>query len=265
MSELTPRQQREKEYHEQFANLIFQSKSPTIDFTCVDSLINNIEHRPWNEYWYIQELVLKQLQKNGAKNILDVGCGSGDYTLSYAKMGFQVETFDICEKYIEITKQLAIDHHLSDKINVKIGVAEHLEYPDNYFDVIAGIDILHHVNITDTISECFRVLKPGGIVFFREPVESTIFDIIRNSKFIKKFFPNQMSFENYITEDEKKLNSIKAIFPNMEIKYFRIFSRLDKFQFMNKTIKYWAKFDQMILKYFPVQSLAGVVILQMKK
>lgn len=55
-----------------------------------------------------------------------------------------------------------IEFHLMD--------ANNLEFPDEAFDVVYGGAILHHLDIEKSVSEIHRVLKPGGTVFFTEPL-----------------------------------------------------------------------------------------------
>lgn len=48
-----------------------------------------------------------------------------------------------------------------------------LAFKDNNFDIITCFGVLHHVpNVEFVISEMFRVLKPGGVIFIREPIVS---------------------------------------------------------------------------------------------
>ena len=42
----------------------------------------------------------------------------------------------------------------------------HLEFPDQYFDVLYGSAILHHLDCDTAGAEFSRVLKNGGIGFF---------------------------------------------------------------------------------------------------
>tara|TARA_R110002074_G_scaffold299444_1_gene470975 strand:- start:6523 stop:7422 length:900 start_codon:yes stop_codon:yes gene_type:complete len=48
-----------------------------------------------------------------------------------------------------------------------------LEYPDNMFDHGAFFSVLHHIpNVSCSLREMYRVLKPGGVLFLREPTVS---------------------------------------------------------------------------------------------
>ncbi len=48
-----------------------------------------------------------------------------------------------------------------------------MPFLDDHFDIITCFGVLHHIaNVTFVLGECFRVLKPGGIMFVREPIVS---------------------------------------------------------------------------------------------
>lgn len=48
--------------------------------------------------------------------------------------------------------------------------AEKLELPDNSFDIICGVAILHHLDFHKSFAEIARTLRPGGEAIFREPL-----------------------------------------------------------------------------------------------
>ncbi|MBA4317053.1 MAG: hypothetical protein C0412_01500 [Flavobacterium sp.] len=114
--------------------------------------------------------------------ILDYGCGSGWLSVYLATKGANVYGFDISTKLVELGRKRALINNLSDKVTLKKMIAEELEYPDNYFDKVIGISILHHVNLEQASKELTRVLKPGGSAFFIEPLgEWNLINILRNT------------------------------------------------------------------------------------
>ncbi len=223
---LTQRQRREREYYEKYCAM----NAPTqVSFDPVAG----VEQRPWNPYWFLSESVASCYRSREQK-LLDFGCGPGIYSVMFAKVGFEVFGFDISPSNVATAEELASGYGLRERTHFMTGVGEQLNYDDDTFDVVIGIDILHHVDIARSIRECLRVLKPGGHAFFKEPVEVPIFDTLRNTRACKWLVPKSASLERHITEDERKLTKhdlrlIKSLCPDMTAKRFRLFSRLDAF------------------------------------
>lgn len=270
----TQRQYREKEYYEKY----FEQHKLTgeIDFAPVDGVIHGTERRPWNSYWRTYELPIVNYRKLTLElkkdvHLLDFGCGPGDNALRFSRAGFKVTGFDICENNIESCKTLFKENNVEG--NFLVSVAEELPFPDESFEVVAGIDILHHVDIVKSIKEVRRVLKEGSIAIFREPIEVPILDNFRNSALVKMFIPNKPSLENHITEDERKLNKndlalIENIFPDITIERSLILSRLDKFVRNRKSNKpsLLERIDYALCKYVPYyKNLGGAAVIILKK
>ncbi len=49
--------------------------------------------------------------------------------------------------------------------------AQDLAFEDNSFDIVFGSAILHHLDFERSLLEIKRVLKPGGVMFFAEPLD----------------------------------------------------------------------------------------------
>jgi len=266
---LTERQKREKEYYEQYATSF--DINQVIDFSPIDGPMSGKEKRPWNSYWAIYEMAI-DLFKNGSK-ILDFGSGPGENAIKFAKIGYDVEGFDISENNVELSKQVFKKYNFENKGNFQVSSAEKLNYADNCFDVIIGVDILHHIDIVESMKECRRVLKTGGVAIFREPLEVPLLDFIRNLSLVKCFAPTEKSFTLHITEDERKLNSVDVnilnnIFPNMIMKKYLFLARFDKFyrkgSYPHSSIL--ERLDYLLIKYVPgIKYLGGVVIFVLKK
>ena len=107
-----------------------------------------------------------------------------------------------------------------------------MSYEDNSFDYIIARDILHHVDIPNTMSEIVRVAKPDAIFLVNEIYSHSLTDKIRHSALVKNIlYPKMRRLiygpgKPYITEDERKLSEsdLKKIMiplqPRLFTKYF---------------------------------------------
>jgi ubiquinone/menaquinone biosynthesis C-methylase UbiE len=104
-------------------------------------------------------------------SILDVGCGSGLYLVTFLKLGAKyVAGQDIDERSINSAK--GIIEKLNLNADLKIGDCSHLQFSDNTFDYVFSGDVFEHITEEkkdETLKEIFRVLKPGGTVVIKTP------------------------------------------------------------------------------------------------
>lgn len=105
--------------------------------------------------------MIREYAKQNAKNILDIGCGTGKNMEELSKMGtvFGVDSSD--EALGFCTKR-----GLS---NLKKGFAEKVSYESGQFDVVTILDVLEHVNDREAVTEMERVLKKKGIAIITVP------------------------------------------------------------------------------------------------
>src|SRR5215213_6080298 len=135
----------------------------------------------------------------------------------------------------------------------QVNVAEKLDYPTDFFDVLVGSEILHHVEISHALSECSRVLKKGGMAIFHEPVRVPVLDVLRESRFGRWLVPKEVSLERQVSQDERKLTAddlklIKTIGVNSSTQHFLLFSRLDRFIKISKASSFLEKGDFYLFK-----------------
>lgn len=113
---------------------------------------------------------------------LEIGCGTGLFTGKiYEAVRTDITAIDISEDLLEEARA----KHPENKF--MIGDAMNLDFPDNSFDVVFGSSVLHHLDMKKSMTEIYRVLKPGGRIAFAEPnmINPQIF-IQKNIPFIKK-------------------------------------------------------------------------------
>lgn len=101
------------------------------------------------------------------KTALDVGCGSGFNCITMARMGFAVSGCEIDESIVEHARE-NLDIYGCEG-SIEVGVNEALPYPDNSFDLLTSMNVIHYVakreSMELTVREYARVLKPGGCLY----------------------------------------------------------------------------------------------------
>ena len=118
-------------------------------------------HSPLSGRW--MEEIRKYLPSDRKLRVLDVGCGTGFFTILLAKEGHHVTGIDLTPDMISHARRLAKEEQAD--CDFQVMDAEHLSFNDGEFDVIISR------NLTWTLPEAAqaymdwsRVLKPGGVL-----------------------------------------------------------------------------------------------------
>jgi len=128
----------------------------------------------------ILKLIKQKLGADGDRQasrltILDVACGTGR-TLKFLAASFpqaSLHGIDLSPTYLRKAQQnLTGISKIFPQLNQ--GNAEALPYQSNWFDLITNIYLLHELPapVRQTVLvECFRVLKPGGILMVMDSIQ----------------------------------------------------------------------------------------------
>ncbi|HEX4706813.1 MAG TPA: methyltransferase domain-containing protein [Candidatus Udaeobacter sp.] len=98
-------------------------------------------------------------------SVLELGCGTGYFTRQLARTGADIVAIDVSPELLEIARSNCSEPN----VRYEIQNAYRLSYPDAVFDSVVGSSVLHHLEIEPALREIYRVLKPGGKIFFTEP------------------------------------------------------------------------------------------------
>lgn len=117
------------------------------------------------EFLTTMKYIDKFLEKG--MRVLEVGAGTGRYSLAIAEKGFQVDAIELIQHNIDILKGKIKENY---NIDVRQGNAMDLScYRDETFDITLVLGPLYHLfNDEDkkqAISEAIRVTKKGGTIF----------------------------------------------------------------------------------------------------
>lgn len=97
------------------------------------------------------------------EHVLDIGCGTGRFTVPMAESGAQVSGLDLSQGMLDVLGAKLSDKGL--KADLRQGDMSRMPFPDNSFDVVTSMLALMHVPLADrpaVFREVSRVLKPGG-------------------------------------------------------------------------------------------------------
>jgi ubiquinone/menaquinone biosynthesis C-methylase UbiE/uncharacterized membrane protein YbhN (UPF0104 family) len=98
---------------------------------------------------------------------LDVGCGQGAYVARMRQLGFDVRGIDSSAGQVGLAARNVGQPDL-----VATGSVLDIPAPDETFDFVYIINVLHHLSSVDeqrrAMSELLRVIKPGGLLMVHE-------------------------------------------------------------------------------------------------
>ncbi len=96
------------------------------------------------------------------QQLLDVGCGNGKFLTKAQQMGWSVEGIELDEQAVEAANRSGL--------KVFAGTLEQAKFKDAEFDAITICHVMEHLpRPVETMRECLRILKPGGVLWVAVP------------------------------------------------------------------------------------------------
>lgn len=118
-------------------------------------------HSPLAQRWIDQ--IERYLPSQKKLKILDVGCGTGFFTILLGKMGHEAIGVDLTPDMIEHARELAEEEHT--RCEFRVMDAEKPEFEDGFFDVVISRNLTWTLpEAGSAYGEWCRVLKPGGVL-----------------------------------------------------------------------------------------------------
>ena len=175
---------------------------------------------------YIHEMIGK-----GKKKILEVGAGTGRYSIALAKEGFEVDALEYTEHNLAIMEEKIVEDSISN-IRTHHGTALDLSrFADESFDLTLVLGPMYHLYTKEdkhkAMAEAIRVTKRGGHIFVAYCMnEATMLQFVFGKRNLRYCIENHMLTEDFNCISEEKnlfelvrieaINAINAKFSNVE-------------------------------------------------
>ena len=116
-----------------------------------------------------EKTALSRLLPTNGDSILDLGGSFGRLMEVYAPRFTQATILDYSQFALDQAKQYANEKQITNLETVK-GDAYHTPFPDQSFDAIMMVRVLHHIEDTKALfTEVKRILRPGGVFILDVP------------------------------------------------------------------------------------------------
>jgi len=217
------------------------------------SVLQNLEKYASSWVEAKRRLLLKMLEGNA---ILEVGCGTGTWSLWLRKQGFNVTGLDISEKCIEVARKKAKEAGI--QAEFVVGDICRLSHDSSFdrFDSILLADVLEHVEHDDiALKNSWSLLKQDGVVVITVPA----------LKLLYGYIDRLLGHYRRYSKNELKAKVISAGFKVVQIRFWNflsllpwlIYSRiirrnllaagsLRKLGVVNNLSKYWWRIDEKV-------------------
>lgn len=208
-----------------------------------------------------------RLGRMPGKVVLDAGCGDGWLSVILAKRGAaHVDALDISGEAVRLARIRARVNGVSDRITVRQGSMYEIPAPNGHYDLVAGQAILHHVRDKRRCArEIRRVLKPGGLAVFREP--------LGNSRWLERLrllipVPSGAPDAPEHWKDQIRYQELDAVRSIVAVSWreFHLFSRLDRVLKSERILSAIASLDMLLLDRFRfLRPYARAIVIEMRR
>jgi ubiquinone/menaquinone biosynthesis C-methylase UbiE len=152
-------------------------KKQKLDPKTANILYHDAAARSYDDKWsisfdercvsYVRDRAERMLPRPSYDRVLEIGSGTGFFLLNLWQAGYVKEAHatDISSGMLQACGENA--RRLGCDVKLRVADAEGLPFDDESFDLVVGHAFLHHLPDWERgLREAYRVLAPGGAIFF---------------------------------------------------------------------------------------------------
>jgi SAM-dependent methyltransferase len=117
-----------------------------------------------------QALSLAGIDRAAARNVADIGCGTGASTLLLAQIlvNAHITAVDFLEDFLDVLKERAKNAGVADRISTLACSMDKLPFAEEALDVIWSEGAIYNIGFEKGVSDWRRFLKTGGLLVASE-------------------------------------------------------------------------------------------------
>ncbi len=150
-------------------------------------------------------IVERHIRTQGARRVLEIGCGRGFNVLNLARRNSDVAFVGVDLTPLHVRAARAVARRRRN-LDIDEGDFHHLPYADESFDLVFSVEaICHAADVYQVVEEVRRVLRPGGRFVTIEPWRQAEFETLGQSardaaQLIEAAFvlPNLQEFDRWL-------------------------------------------------------------------
>lgn len=119
-----------------------------------------------------QRTIVAQLCRPWAgRTVVEIGCGTGRFSLILAQLGAQVTLVDLSSHMLKVAAAKLATHGVAQNVRGYVNASIYdLPFPANSVDCVISLNVFNHLEqIERALAQCGRVLKQDGLFLFNYP------------------------------------------------------------------------------------------------
>jgi ubiquinone/menaquinone biosynthesis C-methylase UbiE len=203
----------------------------------------------------------RQLGDTRGLKVLDFGCGHGMAAVVLARAGARVTAFDLSGSYIGEAHRRAFANQVD--IDFVQADGERLPFANSSFDRVWGNAVLHHLDVEIAARELHRVLCPGGLAVFCEPLgENPLLNWARN----RLHYPGKQRTVDESPLRKEQVRVLETIFPRVHSRGFQLLAMARRLIGSGKVSEGLDRCDQSLFTLFPgLQRYCRYILLTLRR